>query len=186
MHDFAVLISWVIRSSLYKATKLYAHRRMILKFTILIDILSVKIPLRLTNMGYSSCRFNKLQKVKSFIPVINIGCELSLQKNQKFITQKLLYCTFIESKCTFTSFPFYKDNISLFVLFSKSLRSALFKALIRLSGRKCYDSNISIARNRETHTYTNQLNVPRQLLVIYHHGKQLLQIQLMQLLLLIR
>ena len=66
MHDFAVLISWVIRSSLYKARKLYAHRRMILKFTILIDILSVKIPLRLTNMGYSSCRFNKLQKVKSF------------------------------------------------------------------------------------------------------------------------
>lgn len=164
-----MLISCVIRSSLNKARKLYVHRRMILKFTIHIDILSVQIPLRLTNMGYFSCRL--LQKVKSFIPVINIGCELSLQKNQKFITQILLYCTFKESKCTFTSFPFYKDNISLFLLFSKSLRSALFKELIRLSGRKCYDSNISIARNRETHTYTNQLNVPRQLLVIYHHGK---------------
>ena len=58
MHDFAVLISWVIRSSLYKARKLYVHRRMILKFTIHIDILSVQIPMRLTDMGYFSCRLS--------------------------------------------------------------------------------------------------------------------------------
>ena len=78
MHDFAVLISWVIRSSLYKARKCAqkndseihnSHR-----------YIKCTNPIALNKYGLLKLPL-KLQKVKSFIPVINIGCELSLQKN---------------------------------------------------------------------------------------------------------